>query len=299
MELEEFKRQLHELRDIIIEGIAYFSAWYGIANLDEDSADALNRYRAFFLPAQPALKKMALLQFAKVFDNDTRTVSLHTLLSAAKSNPALLVPYAEGDDLENLERKIDSNEQLLSHLKSYRDQRLAHHDQVVSRDTSLPFGQVRQLIDDVKDMYNSLSNWHERSTISLDFMYKEAERHTSDVIRIMCEERDRAKQQTSEADNQIDKLDSLRKEIVFGTNIAVFALAFAIIVYAISIFFKNILQGSVGIVLSFMMLMLGFPNNRKWIAENYKRFRWLFYLIIGILIIVAILSIHFVWVIPI
>jgi hypothetical protein len=207
MEPEEFKRQLHELRDIIVEGVAYFSAWYGIANLDEDSADALNRYRAFFLPVQPSLKNMALLQFAKVFDHDPRTVSLHTLLSAAKSNPALLVPYAEGDDLQNLERKIDSNEQLLSHLKSYRDQRLAHHDQVVSRDTSLPFGQVRQLIDDVKDMYNSLSKWHERSTISLDFMYKEAERHTSDVIRIMCEERDRAKQRISEADNHIGKGD--------------------------------------------------------------------------------------------
>ncbi|MFC1955180.1 hypothetical protein ACFLWZ_01360 [Chloroflexota bacterium] len=190
MEPEEFKRQLHELRDMIADGVGHFSAWYGMANLDEESAHALNRYRSFFKPVQTSLKDMALLQFAKVFDHDPRTVSLHNLLSAAEINPTLLVPHAEGDDLQNLETKIENNEQVLSHLKSLRDQRLAHHDQLVSRDTSLPFGQVRQLIEDVKDMYNLLSNWHERSTTSFDFMSSEAERHTSDVKRIMCKERD-------------------------------------------------------------------------------------------------------------
>ena len=191
MELEEFKRQLYELQNIIINGIAYFSAWYGIANLDDRSAHALNRYRGFFKPAQLSLNQMALLQYAKVFDRDPRTVSLYSLLSAAKNNPRLLVPYAKEHDLQNLEIKITSNDELLSHLKNYRDQRLAHHDQVVSRDTSLPFGQVRQLIDDVKDMYNSLSEWHEGSTTSFDFISREAEEHTSKVIEIMCEESDR------------------------------------------------------------------------------------------------------------
>ena len=204
MELEEFKRQLHELQNIIINGIAYFSAWYGIASLDESSAHALNRYRGFFIPAQLSLMNMALLQFAKLFDHDPRTVSLRNLFSAAKSNPTLLVPYAEGDDLQNLESKIDSNEKVLGHLKSFRDQRLAHHDQVVSKDTSLPYGQVRQLIDDVKDMYNSLSEWHEGSITSFDFISREAEEHTSKVIEIMCEERDRAKQRASKSYSQIE-----------------------------------------------------------------------------------------------
>lgn len=193
MELEEFKRQLHELGDVITNGIAYFSAWYGIANLNDRSAHALNRYRGFFLPAQLSLKQMALLQFAKILDRDPRTVSLYSLLSAARNNPRLLVPHAKEHDLQNLESKINSNDKLISHLKSYRDQRLAHHDQIVSRDTSLPFGQVRQLIDDVKDMYNSLSNWHEGSTTSFSFISREAEEHTLKVIEIMCQERDRAK----------------------------------------------------------------------------------------------------------
>jgi len=200
MEHKEFKRQLDELRTIITDGIAYFSAWQAIANLDENSAHALNRYRGFFLPAQVSLKNMALLQFSKIFDPDTRTISLRNLLSAVKENRQLLTPHAEEDDLKRIEHLIDSNEESLNHLKGFRDQRLAHHDKVISSDTSLTFGKVRKLIDDVKVIYNSLSRGHERSTTAFDFISREAERHTLQVIEIMCEERDRAKERISEID---------------------------------------------------------------------------------------------------
>ena len=210
MKLNDYRKQLTELRNIITNGIAYFSVWYRIANLNDRSAHALNRYRGFFKPAQLSLNEMFLLQFAKVFDRDPRTVSLYNLLSAAKNNPKLLAPYAKEQDLQNLEIKISDNDELLSHLKSYRNQRLAHHDQVVSRDTSLPFGQVRQLIDDVKDMYNSLCNWHDGSTTSFDFLSREAERHTLKVIEIMCDERDRARLRIKEANRRIGKGGTLK-----------------------------------------------------------------------------------------
>jgi hypothetical protein len=190
MKLEDYRKQLGELRDIITDGIAYFSVWYVMANLDDNMARALNRYRGFFLPARKSLNDMFLLQFAKVFDHDPRTISLRNLLSAARSNPTLLVPYAEGDDLQNLESKIDSNEELLGRLKNYRDQRLAHHDRAVTRDTSLPYGQVRQLIDDVKDMYNSLSRGHEQSITSFDFLSHQAQEHTSKAMGKLCAKRE-------------------------------------------------------------------------------------------------------------
>lgn len=207
MEQQEFKNQLDALRSIITDGVAYFSAWRTIANLNEDEAHALNRYRGFFSPARNSLRAMALLQFAKVFDRDARTISLCNLLSAAKDNPILFVPYAKEGDLEKLECKLNSNEQLLNHLKSYRDQRLAHHDQKVSKDTSLQFGIVRQLIEDVKDMHDALGTWHERSTTSFDLLTYEAEQHTSDVKRIMCEELDRAKQKIQDTYRKIRKSD--------------------------------------------------------------------------------------------
>ena len=207
MESEEFKKQLAELSTIISDGIAYFSAWRVLGDLDESSAQALNRYRGLFIPAQLSLKYMALLQFAKIFDRDSRTVSLYNLLTEVRKNQNLLTPHATEDDLQLIERKINSNEELVGRLKGFRDQRLAHYDSALSRNTSLTFGQVKQLIEDVKVIYNSLCRGHERSTTSFDRISRDAERHTSEVIRIMCEERDRARQRISEADRRIERGD--------------------------------------------------------------------------------------------
>ena len=207
MRLEEYRRQLSDLRTILIDGIACLSAWQRLGSLDENMAQALNRYRGFFLPARLSLKHVALQKLANAFDRNPRAVSLRNLISAAKNNPKSLVPHAKEKDLEKLESKISDNEELLSHLKTFRDQRLAHHDSAISADTSLTFGQVKQLIDDVKDMYNTLSSGHERSVTSFDFLSREAERHTSKVIEVMCEERDRARLAMEEAKRQIGEVD--------------------------------------------------------------------------------------------
>jgi len=193
MEREEFTRQLNELWDIMVFGIACFSAWYGIADLDEDSADALNRYRGFFFPAQRSFREVALLQFSKMFDRHRKTVSLPNLLSAAKANPHELVPHAREEDLQNLDERIHSNRKLLERLKNYRDQRLAHHDQKVTKDTSLPYDEVTQLVEEMKDMFNCLSDWHSGAAWSFEGMLRISQYHVSEVKRLVCEERDRVK----------------------------------------------------------------------------------------------------------
>lgn len=192
MDRKEFGRQLHELQDIIVFGISCFTAWRGIFDLDEGSAEALNRYRGFFLPAQRSFREMALLQFSKVFDRHRGTVILPNLLRAAKANPKNLVPHAEGDDLESLGRSIDRNRELLKRLKDYRDQRLAHHDQKATKGTSVLHENVKQLVADIIEMYNSLGNWHDGSTTLFDSMSSTSEHHTAEVKRLVCEERDRA-----------------------------------------------------------------------------------------------------------
>ena len=190
MEQQEFTKHLHTLRNMIINGVVYFTAWYTIANLNEDEAHALNRYRGFFTLVRSSLADMALLQFAKIFDYDTRTVSIRTLLSDVKSNATALIPYAEEGDIEKLESKIEEDAKLLDNLKTYRDQHLAHQDRVME-DISLPFGEVKKLVDDTKGIYDLLSTWHERSTTAYDFLSREVEEATSGVKRIMCEDRER------------------------------------------------------------------------------------------------------------
>ena len=74
---------------------------------DEESTHALNRFRGLFLSARNALLWMSLLQFTKVFDGDTRTVSLRVLVNAAKNDPSSLLSVgAEESALTEVERQL-------------------------------------------------------------------------------------------------------------------------------------------------------------------------------------------------
>jgi hypothetical protein len=201
MEPQEFNRQLVVLQKIIAEGIAYFSAWRGLRVGDADSAQALNRYKGLFLPAQIALQSQTLMQFAKVFDKHPKAISLRNLLTAAKENRLNLTPQATEKELQDIEEKINNSESLLIRLKRYRDTRLAHHDAIVAVDTSLLYGEVNKLVEDVKSMYNSLTKGQGQWVTSFEQLARDAERHTSEVVRIMREERDRAMQRVKEIDN--------------------------------------------------------------------------------------------------
>jgi len=192
MEPQEFKRQLGELRKVICDGIAYFTAWYGLMVEDEDSAHALNRYRGLFLPARIALFWMALLQFSKVFDRHPRAISLRNLLTEAERNREVLTPYATEENLQHLRQRIDDSADLLTRLKRLRDQRIAHHDAIIAGDTRLLYGETQKLMEEVKSMYNSLTSYHDRSTTSYENLAREAKTHTSQVVSIMRQERDKA-----------------------------------------------------------------------------------------------------------
>jgi hypothetical protein len=197
---QEFKRQLDELRTIITDGIAYFSVWRGLMVEDEVSAHALNRYRGMFLPARTALHWMMLLQFAKVFDPDTRTISLRNLLTIAKADRESLTPYASEENLQKLEEQVDTNEDLLKRLKSLRDQRIAHHDAEITGDTQLLYGETKKFVEAVKSMYNSLTSYHDHSSTIFDNLVREAERHTAEVVQIMREDRDKRLQRFKKSD---------------------------------------------------------------------------------------------------
>ncbi|MEE9325502.1 MAG: hypothetical protein V3U90_08155 [Dehalococcoidia bacterium] len=187
---DEFKRQLDELSTVILDGIIYFTVWDGLMVESDEAAQALNRYRGLFLPARNALLWMALLQLAKVFDRDPRTVSFRNLISAAKENREDLTPHATEEDLNQIQQQVDDNEALLERLKRLRDQRIAHHDSTTSGDRTVLFGELQRLVEEIKSMYNSLRRGHDRACIAFDVPIGDAERHTSEVVRIMCEDRD-------------------------------------------------------------------------------------------------------------
>ena len=186
---EEFGRELNELRTIINDGIIYFSAWQGISTETEEATEALNRYRGFFLPARNALLWMALMQFAMIFDRNPRTVSLRTIVSKAKADVSGLTPNTNLNELEVIHGKIDAMDAVLVRLTTLRNQRIAHHDSHPYGDRSVLLGEVKGLVEEVKEMYNALTLGHNRSTSGYHLIEDDPKRHPEQVVKIMKEER--------------------------------------------------------------------------------------------------------------
>ena len=195
---EDFKRQLEELQAVIGDAVSYFSAWRGLMDVNEESAMALNRYKGFFTPSRNALLGLALLQLAKVFDFDRRTVSFRNLLAAAKNDPENLTPYATQAQLEQIELQISSKAAVLERLKRLRDQRVAHYDSNAPERPSVPYEEVYGLVEEIKTMYNSLRVGHDRSVTAFDALARDAELHTSQVVRMMCDEKERVRRRSTE-----------------------------------------------------------------------------------------------------
>jgi hypothetical protein len=81
--------------------------------------------------------------------------------------------------------------------------RIAHHDAIRKGDQRLLYGEMQQLVEEVKAFYNSLTSYHDQSTTLFDYLVREAERHTSQVVNIMREERDRSVRRFKKSDTAI------------------------------------------------------------------------------------------------
>ena len=173
-----------------------------------DTAQALNRYRGFFLPARNAMRASSLMQLAKIFDKDERTISLRNLLIAAQNNPIELTPHITNEDLTYIENKIEENESILEDIKLIRDQRLAHWDSIVTNDSELLIDNIKILLEDVKSMYNILRYGHEGIPYNYTKLIRTTKCHTSQIFRFMCKERDRDIQKIKDAEKFISESEN-------------------------------------------------------------------------------------------
>lgn len=188
MEPQEFRSQLEQLQWVIIRGLAYFQVWRDLMVEDEASARGLDRYRGVFQPAREALREMALLDFAKVFDDDRKAVSFRNLLKEAKRDPQKLIPHRTDETLLAIEERLEANKAVLDSLKKARNKRLAHHDPIVPRDSSVTYGPFLRLTEDVKTMYNLLSAAHYKTATHFEPALREAHLHTYQLVKLLREQ---------------------------------------------------------------------------------------------------------------
>lgn len=192
IEHSKFEHQLFHLRKIILDGVSYFIVWQGLTKEYEDSIQNLGQhtgfwwqYRGFFAPARNALLWSTLMQLSKVFDRDTRNVSVGKLLRIALENRKELAPHATRSSLKAILNKIHSNTELLQRLRRYRNQRLAHFDADLMDNIELPSEEVQTLIEETKSIYNMIKFLYEGKYDDFDDIMENVYLNTKQVINIM------------------------------------------------------------------------------------------------------------------
>lgn len=196
MDRREFARQLNELQREVFHAIVSYQVRLALRETPE-VVDILNRYRGFFIPVRDALYETMVIGFAKVFDRDSRTMSLKNLMRIAKGNVAQLVPNMTIEKIEELERRLSQHDAVLKAIKKLRDQHFAHLDASPEPELPLIKRDMEQMIETLKDVFNQLSAGHDKSVYSWSYQTNRSGWETSEILRILSED---AKARKAEAD---------------------------------------------------------------------------------------------------
>ena len=119
MDRREFARQLNELQREISRAIRSYRIRLALWET-QGVVDILNRYRYFFVPVRDALYGTMVMGFAKVFDRDSRTVSLKNLMKVAEEDVADLVPNMTRKKIDELEHSLSQHDAILKAIKRLR-----------------------------------------------------------------------------------------------------------------------------------------------------------------------------------
>ena len=186
MNRNEFKRQLDELQRQIFYAIVSYHVRLALWETPEVVA-ILNSYSGFFIPVRDALYGTWVMGFAKVFDRDSRTMSLKNLMKVAKEDVADLAPNMTRKRIDELEQRLSQHNATLKAIKRLRDQYLTHLDAAPEPKLPLIKKDVDQMIETLEDVFNQLSQGHDGSGYSWSYQANRSARQTSEILRILSE----------------------------------------------------------------------------------------------------------------
>lgn len=193
MEREEFRRQIQELQSHLFHTVLAYEIYFRIWPTKE-IIDVFNRHRAFFIPIRNSLYETMMMGLAKVFDRDSRTMSLRNLLEIAERQMDL-VPRLAQKDIEDIKAQLSQHESAMEFLKRVRDQRLAHLDAKQRPLPPLQKGQLDSLVATVADVFNRLSIGHDGSHYDWSNQRKDSAEKTSRILGILQKEMDESRAQ--------------------------------------------------------------------------------------------------------
>ena len=194
----QFKQHLKQLQEVITSGLSFYAVWNKLRLHDEKEVSwsldrqnqILGRWNGFFTPVGIGLQRMAMLEFAKVFDRHTRAVSLTNLLKEAKQDSSL-IPHAQQNDLTDISHRLRQADAAIETIRKLRNQKLAHADARPHPLPPLMSHQMDSLIEDIKFAFNRLSVAHDQSVYSWDFALDGTGRDTTAMLRLLLKEIER------------------------------------------------------------------------------------------------------------
>lgn len=204
MKREEFTRQLEELKRQISLAIFSYEIFLAVSPTSE-VVNILNRYRGFFHPVRNALYETVVMGFAKVFDNDTRTMSLKNLMKVAKEDFEAMLPNMTNEKAEELEQRLSQHDAVLTVIKRLRDHHFAHLDATPEPKPPLIKREIDQLSKTLKDVFNQLSQGHGGLSSSWEYQAERSAWETSEILRILAED---AQAQKAKADALMKALEN-------------------------------------------------------------------------------------------
>ncbi len=192
----EFEKRLEKLLHVIGWGLQYYTVWIRLRFHEKDrvnwSLEEQNRatvpFNAFFVAVSSAALDMALLQFAKVFDTDSRTASLSNLMRPAQAD-SKLVPHITPNELVQASKALDQSNTLVTELKRRRDQEIAHAD----ASPAPPVGNIKKrdfdhLIECIQEAFNVLHRGHRNSSVHWGSLVSDADQDTLSLFDVLVAE---------------------------------------------------------------------------------------------------------------
>jgi hypothetical protein len=188
MTRDDFKRQLNQLRGVIVRGLWNYEIRKALSPPEEVTVEILNRFNRFFVPVRTAVLQIMVIQFAEAFDRDRRAISLRRLVKAAQEYQCL-IPYASPGQMDAIGQRLSylENSKVLESIKRLRDQRWAHLDADPLDRMPLPKGEFDRFVEEVIWILDQLSSIHDRSIWNWSHETERCKWDVNEIIRILRE----------------------------------------------------------------------------------------------------------------
>jgi len=207
LDKREFSRQRDELQKEIFNALlayrVYFEVWP-----TEKAVDVINRYKNFFQPVRYALHYTWIMGLAKIFDKDTRTISLINLLDVVSNNELELVPNCSHGGILELKDLVKQHDDTLDKIKNLRDQYFAHHDKNPKSKLGITKGEIDKLAETIRKVFNRLSAAHDKNIFSWSFQEDSSSRTTTEILEVLKAEMTRQKRRFAKIIRDTRNLES-------------------------------------------------------------------------------------------